>query len=145
MTIVLRLNWQFQISSKSKRLSRENSHKTSKKAVIFNNWQSNTCNIWKHQGTKMMPKYFNPSHDKEFDGTKFLIGVTITKLLLYKFFYEMHFCTQSFINALHWKFQHAPLYWVFANWVTYHRFQEVMAACMRFPLVAGVGILSWYV
>ena len=36
------------------------------------------------------------------------------------------FFALSFILALYWKFQHAPLYPVFANWVTYYACVYVM-------------------
>ena len=45
-----------------------------KKAIIstiFNNLQTNTCDLWKHQNTKTIQKYLNSSHDKEYKGTQF--------------------------------------------------------------------------
>ena len=70
-----------------------------------------------------MQKYLNSSRDKESNGTQFLqIGVTTTKLLLYKdttsFFYEMPFCTK-FYNGFLLKISTCVIMPGFANQVTF--------------------------
>ena len=68
-----------------------------------------------------MQKYLN-SHDKESSGTQFLsIGLTTTKLWLYKTlqdFMKCIFCTK-FYNGVILKIQHVSLCQVSANQVTY--------------------------
>ena len=56
-------------------------------------------------------------------------------------FYEMRLFYKCFIQ----KIPACTIMSGFCKLGTYQRFQEVMAACTKFPLVAVVGILSWYV